>query len=434
MKKVFALGRLAAAFTMLFARSALCDDSVGNETAMAKRIAWFNEAKFGMFIHWGPFAVQGNDPEASFDYFDMKANKDLRAEFSKYAEGFHPAKFNAAQWMETARTAGMKYVVFTSKHHDGYCMFDSALTKYDAMDGAPKQDYVRELITAARAKDLKIGFYYSLLDWHEPDYEADLPKFVENYLFPQVRELCVNYGPIDCLWFDGEWDHPIGAWRGPELVQMIRALQPEALINDRLGKGERGANRLCDFYTREQPSEMNVAMPFEHQRPYSWEACMTIGGYWQFSRKDTRLKSTAELIGILVDVVSRGGNLLLNVGPTPDGEIPAPLLERLHGIGAWLETHGGAIYGTARSPFAKLPAGKCTAKGDRLFIFLDTPPSAPVALPGLQNDIQKAIFLETGAPVTFDNEKKTLSVPEHLPDAAMTVIAVELAGPPVVRQ
>lgn len=408
-------------------------EAAGEAQAKAHRIAWFNEAKFGMFIHWGPFAVQGNDPNNALDYFAQKENAAARIEFGKYATQFQPKKFDAAAWMAAAQSAGMKYVVFTSKHHDGYCMFNSALTDYDAMDMAPQCDYVRALIPAARAANLKIGFYYSLLDWHQPDFFGDLPKFVQEYLFPQVRELCANYGPIDCLWFDGEWDHPMAAWRAPELVQMIRALQPNALINDRLGKGERGVTQLSDFYTREQPSEMNVAMPFEQQQPYAWEACMTIGDYWQFSLKDTHFKSIPDLVGILVDVVSRGGNLLLNVGPNPDGEIPAPLLERLRGIGSWMSVHGDSIYGASRSPFASLSAGKCTVKGNRLFLHLAAPPKGPIQLPGLKNAIQKAFWMETGAPIAFENKEKTISIPEPLPDAAMSVAVVELDGAPVVR-
>ncbi|MEX0678706.1 MAG: alpha-L-fucosidase [Pirellulales bacterium] len=401
--------------------------------AKVKRQQWFRNAKFGMFVHWGPFAVQGSDPKAAFDYFDMKHNAALRADFVKYAKHFSPKAFDAAKWMEAAKTAGMKYVVFTSKHHDGYTMFDSALTDYDSMQQAPKTDYVRSLIKAARAADLKIGFYYSILDWRHPDYTANLPKFVNDYLFGQVRELCTNYGLIDCIWFDGEWDYPAGTWRARELVDMIRQLQPTALINDRLGLGERGVNRLCDFYTREQPSEISVAMGFERQKPYPWEACVTIGDSWQYSVKDTHFKSAPELIRMLVDVVSRGGNLLLNVGPTPDGAISAPMLERLNAIGAWLAVNGESIFETTGSPFAKLPAGKCTTKGNRLYIHIEVRPEGGVPLPGLQNTIKKAWFLKTGTELTFDNKTKTIALPEALPDAAVTTIAIELDAPPVVQ-
>lgn len=407
--------------------------AVVNADDTADRIAWFNDARFGMFVHWGPFAVQGADPDTPFDYFEMKEDVEARIVFRKYAEQFNPASFSAEAWMTVARAGGMKYVVFTSKHHDGYCMFDSALTDFDSMDMAPKRDYVRELVDAARAMDLKIGFYYSLLDWRHPDYMADLPKFVEEYLFGQVRELCSNYGPIDCVWFDGEWDHPAAAWRAPELVRMIRELQPETLVNDRIGKGERGITPLADFYTREQPSEMNVAMPFEHEKPYSWEACMTIGDYWQYSVKDTAFKSPAELIRILVDVVSRGGNLLLNVGPDPNGVIPNTLIGRVMAVGAWLNSHGEAIYGTTRSPFGSLPDCWCTAKGNILYLHLQQHPGKPLELPGLQTAIQRAYVLGAGTELAVDDVGKSITLPETLPDRYMTTIAVELDGQPLVR-
>jgi len=406
--------------------------AVVNADEAAERIAWFNEARFGMFVHWGPFAVQGADPDTSFDYFEMKEDVEARVAFRKYAEQFNPASFSAEAWMTVARAGGMKYVVFTSKHHDGYCMFDSALTDFDSMDMAPKRDYVRELVDAARTMDLKIGFYYSLLDWRHPDYVSNLPKFVEEYLFGQVSELCSNYGPIDCVWFDGEWDHPAAAWRAPELVRMIRELQPETLVNDRIGKGERGITPLADFYTREQPSEMNVAMPFEHEKPYSWEACMTIGDYWQYSVKDTAFKRPAELIRILVDVVSRGGNLLLNVGPDPNGVIPNTLIGRVMAVGAWLTTHGEAIYGTTRSPFGSLPDCWCTAKGNILYLHLQQHPGAPLELPGLQTAIRRAYVLGEDTELAVDDAGKTVTLPETLPDRYMTTIAVELDGPPVV--
>ncbi len=401
--------------------------------AKVERQQWFRNAKFGMFVHWGPFAVQGGDLHAKFDYFDIKANPALSAEFETYAQQFQGKSFDAAKWMETAKAAGAKYVVLTSKHHDGYTLFDSAVTTYDSVDMTPRKDFVRAFADAAREAGLKVGFYYSMLDWHEPMYRTNLPKFVDEFMFAQVRELCANYGPLDCVWFDGEWDHPAAAWKAPELVRMIRTLQPSALVNDRLGLGERGATRLCDFYTREQPSEINEAMGFEREKPYPWEACLTIGEYWQYSVKDTQLKSTAELIRVLVDVVSRGGNLLLNVGPTPDGEIPQPLVERMQGIGAWLAVNGEGIYDTTGSPFKALPVGKCTTKGNRLYIHLDKRPGGPVQLPGLQNAIHKAWFLRGGAELTVDNETKAIQLPETLPDDTVTTVVVQLDAPPVVQ-
>ncbi|HOZ48132.1 MAG TPA: alpha-L-fucosidase [Candidatus Hydrogenedentes bacterium] len=408
-------------------------ESSDTDSARLQRVAWFAEARFGMFIHWGPFSVQGNDPQAKYDYFAMKDDAEARRDFERYAEAFRPGRFDAAQWMETARDAGARYVVFTSKHHDGYCMFDSALSDFTTMKGAPKRDYVRDLIAAARVSGLKIGFYYSMLDWKHPDYTGDLARFVEEYLFGQVRELCTNYGPIDCFWFDGEWDHPLAAWRSPELVNMIRALQPNALINDRLGKGERGVTPLCDFYTREQSSEVNVPMAFEHEEPRPWEACMTIGDFWQFSLNDTRFKSVDELVGVLVDVASRGGNLLLNVGPDPDGQIPRPLVERLRGVGAWLAVNGESVYGTTRSPFGPLPVGKCTAKANRLYLHVDSSAGSPVQFPRLQNTIRKAFLLSSNAALPFDNGAKTVTLPKDFSQGSWRVAVIELDTPPVVH-
>lgn len=401
---------------------------VRDDGAWAQRIAWFREAKFGLFVHWGPFSLHGADPNAAFDYFQMKGDASVRAAFTPYALNFRPQSFDAKAWMDAAESAGMRYVVFTSKHHDGYSMFETGVSDYDAADQAPQRDYVRELVKAARTAGLKIGFYYSLLDWYHPDFGANMPRFVEDCVFRQVRELCTQYGEIDCLWFDGEWDYPAEVWRAPELVGMIRQLQPNALVNDRIGKGERGVTTLSDFYTREQPSEVNVAMPFERQQPFPWEACVTIGDYWQYSVKDGNYKSAADLVRLLVDVVSRGGNLLLNVGPTPDGVIPEHLLERLHGIGAWMKVNGDAIYGTQCTGVKAVPEGKCVAKDDRLFVFLDRRPGVSLRLDGVSGHITGARMLSTGNRLSCDASTNTIQLPESLPEDTVSVIEVAISG------
>ncbi|MBN1341298.1 MAG: alpha-L-fucosidase [Phycisphaerae bacterium] len=403
------------------------------DEARTRRAEWFNEAKFGMFVHWGLYAVPARNNKGAYVSWMMNNEGIPVAEYEKYADHFKPTKFDAKQWMEILKSAGMRYMILTSKHHEGFCMFDSKLTDYDAMDRAAKRDFVRELIAAARGAGVKIGFYYSTLDWHQPDYKADLAKYVRGYMIPQVRELCANYGPIDCVWFDGEWDHPASTWRAEELVRMIRELQPDAVINDRLGKGERGVNPLCDFYTREQPVEIRKATDFEKKRSHPWEACLTIGTSWGYKKGDAPLKSGQELIRTLVDVASRGGNVLLNVGPTADGEIPAPLVSRLREIGVWMAKNGESIYGTYGSPFASLPAGKCTTKGNRLYIHLESRPGDRLGLPGLRNEIKRAWLLATGASLAFDNGSKTITLPAALPDETVATIAAELDGEPVVK-
>ncbi len=403
------------------------------ETAQARRREWFRQAKFGLFIHWGLYAVHGKNDRGPYVSWSMENEGIAVSDYAKYAEKFSPAKFNAAKWMNIAKSAGMRYMVFTSKHHEGFCLFNSAYTDYDSQQHVAGRDFVRELVDAARTTDMKIGFYYSLLDWYQPDFKTDLATYVDSYMFGQIRELCTNYGPIDCLWFDGEWDHPAETWRAPELIEMIRELQPGALVNDRIGKNERGNTQLCDFYTREQGDEIRNKMEFEKRKTIPWEACMTIGSSWGYKRNDSPLKSSAELIRALVDVVSRGGNLLLNVGPNPDGEIPEPLVVRLQEIGAWLDTNGESIYGTERSPFENLPTGKCTTKGSRLYIHLESHPGTAIQLPGLQNEIKGAWFLKTKQKLNYDNTKKIIHLPEALCDEVVCTIAVELDNPVLVK-
>ncbi len=403
------------------------------DDARDRRTAWFRDAKFGLFVHWGTYAVRAKNEKGVCATWSMNDDKVPVAEYEQYAERFQPTKFDANRWMDIAKSAGMRYMIFTSKHHEGYSMFDTALSTYSAAKGKPGRDFVRELVTAARASDMHIGFYYSMLDWHHPDYSANFAKYVDEYLFGQVRELCTNYGPIDCIWFDGEWDRPKADWKSEALIAQIRGLQPNALINDRVGKDERGKNRLVDFYTREQPVEIDKSADFEKHAAIPWEACMTIGESWGYKEGDAPLKSATELIRRLVAIVSRGGNLLLNVGPNADGEIPAPLVERLEAIGTWIKANGESIYGTTASPFANLPAGKCTAKDNRLYIHLETHPGAPISLPGLQNDIRRAWFLKTGEPLRFDNTNKQIYLPEQLCDEAVTTVGIELDGTPVVK-
>jgi alpha-L-fucosidase len=340
----------------------------------AERYEWFNEAKFGMFVHWGLYSVPARNNKGPYVSWMMEQEGIPVSEYDKYADRFKPAKFDAAKWFEILQSAGMRYMVFTSKHHEGFCMFDSALTDYNSVDRAAGCDFVRELVDAGRKAGVKTGFYYSMLDWHHPDFEKDMPKYID-YMHDQVRELCSNYGAIDFLWFDGEWDHPLATWRSTELVEMIRGLQPNAVVNDRLGKGERGETPLADFYTREQMSEIGHAAEFEKSRTYPWEACLTIGTSWGYKEGDGPLKDTRELVHTLVDIASRGGNLLLNVGPTSDGEIPEPLVSRLREMGKWMDVNGEAIYGTTKW---RVPSEgewiRYTCKGDAVYAICLEPP------------------------------------------------------------
>jgi len=399
-------------------------------SAQADPRAWFADAKFGIFVHWGLYALHAKNDAGPYVSWAMENEKIPVEEYERYAAQFRPSAFDAHRWMALVKEAGARYMTFTSKHHEGFCMFDSALTDYDSMDAAAGRDFVAELVTAARQAGLRLSFYYSMLDWHHPDFANDLPGYVDRYLFGQVRELCTNYGPIDGIWFDGEWDHDAEVWRSEELVQMIHELQPGALVNDRLGKGVRGAIPLADFYTREQMHEIGEVTDSERAGVRPWEACMTIGVSWGYREDDGPPKSSEELIRTLVDVVRRGGNLLLNVGPNADGEIPVPLAQRLRDIGAWLAKNGEGIYGTRALPGLSLAVGKVTTKGSCLYVHLETYPGPALSLAGIDNGITKAWLLETGEALAVDPAAKTVTLPAELPDPVVTIVAIELDGPP----
>lgn len=387
---------------------------------------WFKDAKFGIFVHWGLYALHGTNSKGPYVSWAMEQEKIPVEVYSTYADQFNPSSWDPEVWMRMVKRAGAKYMTFTSKHHEGFCMFSSALTDYDAVDRAAKRDIVGELVKAAHANDLKISFYYSMLDWYQPEFKTDLPKYIDQYMFGQVRELCTNYGPIDGIWFDGEWDHPEETWRAPELVNMIRSLQPNALINDRLGKGVRGITPLADFYTREQMSEIGEKTETEEKEVRPWEACLTMGIAWGYRRDDGPAKSSTELIRTLVDVVSRGGNLLLNVGPKPDGTVPEHLVARLNDIGDWLAKNGESIYGTRKANGITASSGKLTAKGDTLYLHLESRDTDTVTLTGLKRPIKSARMLETGEVLKIDDAAKSIMLPAILPDPVVSVIVVEL--------
>jgi alpha-L-fucosidase len=383
---------------------------------------WFQDAKFGIFVHWGLYAVHGKNDAGPYVSWALHDEKLPEAQYARYADEFRPERFDPEAWMQLVKDAGARYLTFTSKHHEGFSLFDSALSEYDSMDTAAKRDIVGELVTAARANDMKISFYYSMLDWHHPDFSADLPRYIDEFLFGQVRELCTNYGPIDGLWFDGEWDHPEATWRAEELTGMIRTLQPNALINDRLGKGVRGETALADFYTREQMSEIDERTGTEAEGVRPWEACLTIGTSWGYRHDD----GPPKLIRTLVDVVSRGGNLLLNVGPKPGGEIPKHLAERLRDIGAWLRQNGDGIYGTRQVRGITASHGVLTQSADTLYLHLPEPVEERVTLEGIERPIASAKLLASGEALEVNADSSQVRMPALWPDSPVVTIAIAL--------
>jgi len=335
-----------------------------------QRMKWWRDDRFGMFIHWGVYAV----PAGIYNNKEVKGNNGEWImnnaqipikEYEKFARQFNPTKFDADAWAKTIKDAGMKYVVITSKHHDGFGLWDSKVSNYDVVDFAPYgKDILKVLSKACKKQGIKFGLYYSIMDWHHPDAQAinapnyndwkDLkanPKFLsylENYMKPQLKELIVNYDP-EIIWFDGEWIPDFTHEKGLELYQYIRSLKPSIIINNRVDKGRSGMQGMNkedkkyvgDFGTPEQEI-------LETTSTTDWESCMTMNDTWGYKKNDHHWKSSKMLIHNLIDVTAKGGNYLLNVGPTAEGLIPQPSINRLKQIGKWLKINGEAIYATEK--------------------------------------------------------------------------------------
>lgn len=346
-----------------------------------ERTEWFRHARFGMFIHWGVYAIPARG--------EWVRNKEKLSveEYQPYFAGFNPVDYNPAEWAAIAKDAGMKYVVMTAKHHDGFCLFDSKYTDYKATNTPAGRDLIKEYVEAFRAAGLKVGFYYSLLDWHHPDYPhygdgihpmsnseewKDVEHNFENYvdyMHNQVRELTTNYGEIDIMWFDFSYGEMRGEkWRATELVNMVRELQPGIIIDNRLGGNIESIDPEPYAGDFEGPEQVIPHKPIvdELGRPIPWEACITLNNNWGYATNDD-YKSAKDVVRTLVNVTSKGGNLLLNVGPDARGNIPRKSIEILEKVGDWMDLNSESIYGCGIAPFPKPEWGRFTMKGDTLF-------------------------------------------------------------------
>ena len=418
------------------------------------RMEWWRDARFGMFIHWGLYAIPAGEwngkPIAGIGEWIMDRANIPVEDYEALAKQFNPSKFDAAEWVRIAKDAGMQYIVITSKHHDGFCLFDTAATDWDIVDASPyKKDLLTQLAAECRKQGIKFCTYYSIMDWHHPaqyrgsDKRYNPTKMHEgrkkeymDYMKKQLKEL-IDTCDTEVLWFDGEWPDWYTEEDGREIYNYLRTLKPELIINNRVGKGRKGMEGLSkgdqeyvgDFGTPEQQ------IPATGLAGVDWESCMTMNDTWGFKKDDHKWKSTEMLIRNIIDIASKGGNYLLNVGPTAEGLIPAPSVERLEGIGKWMKANGESIYGTQASPFAKTPWGRCTQKaldGGKTRLYLqvfDWPSDAKLTVP-VKNKVVGAKCLACGTKLETKSADGAvvISLPEEAPCKIATVVVLDVEG------
>jgi alpha-L-fucosidase len=383
---------------------------------------WWHTARFGMFIHWGLYSVVGRHE------WVMENEGYSVAEYEPLAKRFDPRPHAARDWAKLARRAGMKYMVMTTKHHEGFCLFDTKTTGYCAPRQAAGRDLVREYVDAARAEGLRVGFYYSLMDWHHPDGarcekdEAARVRFV-GYIHAQIRELLTNYGKIDVLWYDVPWPLEATGWESKRMNEMVFGLQPDIIVNNR--------NRLPgDFGTPEQRIE-----PAEAGR--AWEACMTMNGSWGYQAADDDWKTPKQIVRNLVSCARDGGNYLLNIGPRGDGSIPEESVRILSSVGRWMERNGEAIYGSEPCQPRRSNYASFTRKGHTLYMHVHFWPGEAFALAGLLVPVESVRLLASGARVSFTQEPLRVrfeGLPATAPDDPVTTLAIECRALPTQDQ
>jgi len=384
-----------------------------------RRMQWWHAARFGMFIHWGLYSAYGHHEWA------MAEEGIPVAEYEQLAKQFKPQPNAARAWAKLAKQAGQKYMVMTTKHHEGFCNFDTKLTNYCASKQGPGRDLVAEYVEAARAEGLRVGFYYSLMDWHHPDGarcatdDAARQRFVE-YTHGLVRELMTNYGKIDVLWYDVDWPLHKEGWESEKMNEMVFKLQPDIIVNNR--NGLEG-----DFSTPEQ--EIRAAGTGR-----AWETCMTMNDSWGYQRADDNWKSSKTLIRNLVECAQGGGNYLLNIGPKGDGSIPSESVQRLTEVGKWMDKHGPTIYETQRSQVTDSVMAGFTRKGNTLYVQVYDWPGSTVAVGGIKTKVNSAKLFTTGQKLEMKQETfrvQFTGLPEKAPEEPITSIAVECESEPV---
>ena len=446
----YIIGRMKLFFAVAVVLSLLPTLCAAQATGPATRprdewMQWWRDAKFGLFIHWGPVSLIGDKgKEISWSRVghpaDQQAGQTVPAEeYDQLYRRFNPTKFDAGAWMRMAKGAGMKYVVFVTKHHDGFAMWDTKLSDYSIAHTPFRRDICKEIADAAHAEGLRLGWYYSTRDWHHPDYlKADNARY-NDYYEGQVRELLSNYGKVDVLWFD----HVAGQWndyRFVELFDMIYRLQPDILINDRAAKfvfkpADQPTPQVAQLVRGDFTTPEKKIGKFDNRR--AWESCMTMtdiprergGGGWSY-RPDGRTRTYEECLTMLVNCVTGDGNLLLNVGPGPTGEIDPAQIEVLGRIGKWLERNGASIYSTRGGPYKNGEWGGSTYRDRTIYLHVLRWPGEKLTLPPLPAKVTSAATL-AGKSCAFQQDDRglTVAVAPADRDAVDTVIALKLDGP-----
>jgi alpha-L-fucosidase len=415
-----------------------------------ERMKWWTDARFGMFIHWGLYALPARHE------WVKNAERMTNDQYQKYFEMFDPDMWDPHEWAKMAKAAGMKYVVLTAKHHEGFCMFDSRFTDYKSTNTPYGKDILKEYVEAFRAEGLKVGFYYSLLDWHHPDYtidsnhpqrqtsdsayarlnkSRDMSKYRE-YLKNQVRELLTNYGEISIIWFDFSFPGKNGKghddWDSENLLKMVRSLQPGIIVDDRLD-----LDNVAGGWDFTSPEQVQVSKwPERNGKKVSWETCQTFSGSWGYYRDEFTWKSPAQLLELLIESVSKGGNLLLNVGPTARGVFDSRAQDRLKAMGEWMKFNNRSIYGCTEAPsdFAA-PANTLLTYNPvtkRLYVHLLAYPLGNLTLSNMADKVKYVQFLHDASEIRFgagSEEAKNdliLSLPVLKPQVEIPVLEVFL--------
>ena len=427
-----------------------------------KRTKWFMDDRFGMFIHWGLYSIP-----ACGEW--VMSEKEMTVEqYQPYFEQFNPVDYQPQKWAQLAKAAGMQYAVLTAKHHDGFCLFDSALTDYKATNTKAGRDLVREFVEAFREAGLKVGLYFSLIDWHHPDfpkygdrqhpmrnnqtYKDEVIDFERYLKYMHGQVLVTNYGKLDLLWFDFSYDDMAGEkWKATELIKMVRQYQPDVIIDNRLeGAGDNHGSIVTEnplIYSGDFASPEQIIPPKgvcdEKGNPIPWELCATMNNHWGYCNYDHQYKSAEMLVRKLVECVSKGGNMILNVGPDAKGNIPRESVKILKEIGEWMEKNGESIYQCGISSLEKPDWGRYTQRGKTIYAHIYETPLGALPLYGVKPEqLDKVTYLADGSEVKRGEAWNTalyqdvafVSFGENpvftypLPDKKDTVLKIELKG------